>query len=1026
MNERVKHELDNRFGERARFDRNERLIYSRDVGNLPDVVEMMLDNLADAVVQPESLDDLVFLAKLAGREGLPVVPRGAATSGYGGSVPAKAGIVVAFRRMNHILSVDRRDLTVTVEPGVIWARLEESLKAEGLALRLYPTSAPGSTVGGWVGEGGSGIGSYEFGFIADNVVSAKLVTPSGEVRTLTGADLDLVNRAEGTTGFIAEVTLKLRRLEDETVMVAAFSDLSKLVGAVEEAGRRNLPIWHVSFNTAQFLKTKEEAEQAAEAEDTVEGHSTGLIRPGIPTGKHLAMFVFPAPRNAAVVPALKEIVAAAGGDWLDEKAARHEWNERFYPMRLKRIGPSLIPSEAIVPLKTVAKVIEEGARRLEGISIEGSLVGKGEVALLCFLLHDQRTWAYTAGFAKSLIMMDISKKHGGRAYSVGLYFTDEAGEAFGPERLRRLKSAKAELDPKNIFNPGKLIAGHGNPVLLRTAMKAARAGQSLVPLAEKFLSDRPHMKRRLAEKLTNAAFACAGCGYCVDNCTLHFGVGWESASPRGKWSFLRDYLRGKAQLDQPMVNNFLMCTTCKKCNPVCMVHLPIQELWDQIRPVLIQDLEQATFPAFEMMSASLKTDLNIWAASREERDAWVPEDVRPVIKDKAPVAYWAGCTASFVESEIAENAVRILKDGGVDFTYLGQDEACCGVPMAVAGLTPEYEMVVKHNLTEMNKRGVKEIVVSCPGCWVGWTHYYPATAKKLGIPYDIKIRHITEVTNELIQQGKLQFKKPINKTISWHDSCHIGRHGGIYEPPREALKAIPGVEYVDCPTNRADGKCCGSVLTRISDFSVSDRIVADRLDEALGVGAEVLATTCPCCEFQLRVGGDSTGRDLPIIDFSALVAEALGYEVRNTTENTLYMWGVFKKAIEIMSSDGIVKMMGDMMPEIMKAMPGTMQGMMNGVAAMPKVIKNPTLGAMEKMIPMLMPMLFPGMMPKLMPKVLELMKKEIPDMPPDMEKNLPNMLPVVMGRIMPGMLAEVAPRLAPKMVEYLKGENVAD
>jgi hypothetical protein len=153
------------------------------------------------------------------------------------------------------------------------------------------------------------------------------------------------------------------------------------------------------------------------------------------------------------------------------------------------------------------------------------------------------------------------------------------------------------------------------------------------------------------------------------------------------------------------------------------------------------------------------------------------------------------------------------------------------------------------------------------------------------------------------------------------------------------------------------------VLTRISDFAVSDRIVADRLDEALGVGAEAICATCPCCEFQLRVGGQSTGRNLPVVDFSALVAEALGYEVKDSTEDARYMWGVFKKAIEIMTSDGIVEMMGDMMPEIMKAMPGAMQGMMNGISAMPKGIRNPTLGAMEKMIPLLMPILFPGMMP---------------------------------------------------------------
>ncbi|HEY3316685.1 MAG TPA: 4Fe-4S dicluster domain-containing protein [Bacillota bacterium] len=304
-------------------------------------------------------------------------------------------------------------------------------------------------------------------------------------------------------------------------------------------------------------------------------------------------------------------------------------------------------------------------------------------------------------------MMDISKKYGGRAYSVGLYFTDEAAEAFGPERLAKLRQAKAELDPKNVFNPGKLLAGGGNPALLRVAMKAARAGQSLVPLAEKMLSDRPHMKRRLAERLTSAAFACAGCGYCVDVCTQHFGTGWESGSPRGKFAFLRQYLRGRAQLDQGMVYNFLMCTTCKKCDPVCMVHLPVQEMWDEFRPVLIQDMEFATFPAFEMMSASLKLDLNIWAARRSERDAWVPAEVRPYIKEKAPVAYWAGCTASFIESDIAENAVRILKDGGVEFTYLGKDEACCGIPMAMAGLQDQFEGVVRHNLPRCRSAGLR-------------------------------------------------------------------------------------------------------------------------------------------------------------------------------------------------------------------------------------------------------------------------------------------------------------------------------
>lgn len=1039
-------ELSARFGERVRFDPIEMMMYSHDVASLPDMVEKLLDNTPQAVVQPESLDELVFLARLARQYKIPIVPRGAGTSGYGGVVPVRSGIVVAFTRFKGLIGVDRASLTATVKPGTVWTDLEKELRRHGLALRLYPTSAPGSTVGGWVAEGGSGIGSYEYGTIGENVVEAIIVTPAGEVRTMRGQDLDLVNRAEGTTGFIAQVTIKVRPADEDVVVVGSFPDLRQLVAVIEEAKEKAWPLWHVSFSTADFVRTKSEAFAKAQAEgaghgpgsgqghghagqgdrsghadEDVAGESALEAWTAIPKGAHLGMFVFPGARRVAVEKAVRDAILRHGGSILDEKATRHEWEERFYPMRLKRLGPSLIPSEAVVPVSRLAEITDEAARRLAGISIEGALVGRDHAALLCFMLGDERTRAYTVGFAKSLVMMDIAKRNGGRAYSTGLYFIDDAPEALGKDVLQRLAAYKKEADPSYLFNPGKLLAESGNPPLLRTAMRAAKMGGSLVDIVEKFAGHTPRMKRSLVQSVANAAFACAQCGYCTGVCTEYAGVGWESASPRGKWHFLKQYLKGKAKLTQDMVDNFLMCTTCKRCDPVCQVSLPIMEMWDELRPVLVQGLGYNTFPAFEMMGASVESDLNIWAARRSERDAWVPDDVE--IKPSADIGYWAGCTASYVQSDIAENAVHILKEAGVDFTYLGKDEACCGTPMLVAGKPDDFELVFRNNVEQIKKHGIKTLVISCPGCWVSFAHFYPQWARKLGIELGFEIKHLSEFTAEMIQEGRLKFKKEVNRTVTWHDSCHIGRHGGIYDAPRETLRAIPGLKVEEMASNRENALCCGSVLTRISKPAVSDKLAAMKLDEAIATGAEAVVSTCPCCTFQMRVGGAATGRNIPVADFAGVVAEALGYEPKDSTENALYMWGIFAKAIDIMTSQGIIDMMAEMMPEIMAAMPTSMQKAMKGMIAMPNAMKKPALGAMEKMIPLMMPSMFPGMMPKLMPKVLELMKKEIPDMPPSMEEKLPDMLPKVMAKIMPGMMAEVALGMAPKMSEYLATVN---
>ncbi|MCL4425263.1 MAG: FAD-binding oxidoreductase, partial [Firmicutes bacterium] len=861
-----------------------------------------------------------------------------------------------------------------------------------------------------VAEGGYGVGSFEYGSIGQNVVSVEMVTPSGEIRTVSGDELRFVNGLEGITGFITRVTLAIRRAEEDVLTLGAFGSLEDVTRTMEVLGQSDLPVWHVSVSTKEFVEKTRQAEERLGSGDQE-----------VPAGKSLLLMVYPRSREGRVRPALERTIRECGGEVMGPELARHEWEHRFDPMRLKRLGPSLVPAEAIIPAGSFAQTVSEVAREVKGIAIEGTVIGRREVTLLGFLLSDERTLAFNLDYTKSLLILDIAQRFGGRPYSVGYYFVDSAERVYGKQRLEEIRAYKEKVDPNWLFNPEKIIAREPNP--LAPMMKAARVGQPLVRLAENLASRRPKLARKFPEILGFEAFACTQCGYCRDVCTLYGGRGWESASPRGKWYFLREYLKGNVDFNQEVVETFLLCTTCKRCDEVCQVNIPIQGLWDEMRGELIQKRGFPTFPAFEMMGASFHSDLNIWAEHRENRDAWVPNDVTYL--QKGETGYWAGCTASFVEKDIAQNAVHILKEGGIPFTYLGKDEACCGVPMLVSGKWDVWEEAVRHNVAEINKRGIKTMVVSCPGCWVALEHFYPVWAKKLGLEWDVHIRHITEVAAELIRDGKLHFKKPVDLKLTYHDPCHIGRHGGIYDAPREALQAIPGVEFVEMEHIRENGLCCGSVLTRIGDPVASDRIGGKRIAEAEAVGADQLVTTCPCCEFQLRVSARSAGSNLPVRDFASLVAEALGYVTEDPTDHVHQIWDVFKAAIYEMSVPGMVEMMENLLPQMMEMMPDSMKGAMGVVKKLPGGVQDVMFGMMESVMPMMMPKMMDQMLPKMLPVINQYMKEKIPNMPAAMEEILPKIMPEVMARLMPSMLPKVLPQVQPKMMEVMRGKKAA-
>ncbi len=1015
----LQEELRRMFGPRVAFDRQERIFYSHDVGSLPSLVKPLVGNtLPAAVVQPLTEEEVVQLVALAQAHNLPLTPRGKSTSGYGGVVPVRGGLVVDLAWMNRVLAVDAGALTVTVQPGVVWEKLGKELNKQGLALCTYPSSAPSSTVGGWLAQGGMGYGAYEYGPFRQSVLSARVVLPDGKVQEFKGSDLDLISEAEGITGIITAVTLRVRSAGSEVMWGAQFDtaeSLARSLAAIREAG---LPLWSVSFINPKMAELKNRLPPHME-----HGHIVEEDRPAIPPG-YLAILVAPASRRETIAAQLPALLKAGGGKLVDDEVVQHEWQERFNLMHIKRLGPSIAPAEVVVPLENLGRVLQGIETRIAlPMVLEGMVAGNGEVTLLGFILHDERKFTFNLAFGLALTVLKIARENGGRAYATGLYFTGEAERVLGADRLHRLRRFKSQVDPRNLFNPGKVL--NGQP-LLSAFMGLASAFEPVVrrlgnsagsPIGERIEGQG---RRGIPDDVAWYAYACSQCGYCVDECDQYYGRGWESQTPRGKWYFLRQYMQGKADWNQKMVDTILACTTCELCNVRCCEDLPIEPTWLKLRGQLVHDGGRLTFPPFEIMRQSLHKEHNIWAAYRVDRPRWMPEDKVGILPERAEIAYFPGCTASYVENDIAQATACLLHKAGIEFTYLGQDEACCGIPMLVAGLWDTWQEIMRHNIEAMKARGVKTVVTSCPACWLVWHTFYPEWAKKLGIDYPFEAKHYSELLAEKIEAGTFQLDHEVRMKVTWHDSCHMGRAGNIYEAPRQLIRAIPGIEFVEMEHNRQQAHCCGSVLSLVADPDVGKRIGDVRLAEADAVGAQAVVAACPCCEVQLRVTADKTGRNLPIIDLASLACEGAGIEHPDPTPYALEMWAVFEAMIRLLKPEAMAEFMAGLLPEMIEAMPAPFRGMMKMVKASPAPVRDGLIAMMKPMMPFLFPRLMPGMMPKVMPAMLAAVGRRIP-MPRQMEEQMPDLMPAAMGNLLPKMLPLVIPHFMPYMEAYLKG-----
>lgn len=462
-------------------------LYSTDIAALPGIVNDVLNPHAEAVAQPTTTEVVSNLLKYCKQHNIPVVPRGHGTSGYGGALPTRGGLVVEMTRLKEIHHIDRDNMTVEVGSGIIWGKLIEDLEDEDLTVAAYPSSAPSSTVGGWVAAGGSGIGSTKYGGIAEQVVDLEIVLPDGDVirtkdtseeffKTETGKNVfkgdenffyeisgnitynkdstQLFVDSNGTLGIITKVVLKIIPLRNIRPTTSSFRSQNLMVGALQDILEATRP-FYLHFITDKFYRMLKQVDQAPPT-----------------TGEFIISCAFEGTDDEieTEIEKLKHVVSRYSGTFESREVADHEWDERFYPMRIKRLGPSLAPSEVYVPLENLDGYLDHMNKhfKAEDFALEGAITDRGEVAVLTWFPDDERRRiSFLMGWYRSLDVINLGLKHGGRAYSIGMWNAAHSRSFYGKENYTKMSDLKRKTDKKGYLNSHKIFPG---PLVLSTRM----------------------------------------------------------------------------------------------------------------------------------------------------------------------------------------------------------------------------------------------------------------------------------------------------------------------------------------------------------------------------------------------------------------------------------------------------------------------------------------------------------------------------------------------------------------------------
>ncbi len=381
-------------------------------------------------------------------------------------------------------------------------------------------------------------------------------------------------------------------------------------------------------------------------------------------------------------------------------------------------------------------------------------------------------------------------------------------------------------------------------------------------------------------------YGCTHCGTCKDvldifvpACPAGEMYQLESYFPSGKILIARGVSNGVLDLsDDNIRERIYACTGCLSCEQQCGVYHH-QHIFEIIQAIRTEAVTQGCLnPAYMVMVESLKKDDNVFGKPKAERGEWAKDlDVKDASQKNPDVLYHAGCMLSFDSElwEVPRSAISIMKAAGVDTGIMGKEEACCGGRAYEIGYVGEFTKYAEHCLETVSALNVSKVVTSCSDGYSTFKNLYP----KINIEMKFEVLHMVEYLDELIKEGKIKFTKKVPMKVTYHDPCHLGRHlrdDGVYEPPREVIKSIPGIELVEMERNRENAWCCGAGAgVSQANTELALWTANERLKEAKATGATALVTSCPWCERNFKDAAKEYGEDIEIYDIAEIACKAL-------------------------------------------------------------------------------------------------------------------------------------------------------
>lgn len=380
--------------------------------------------------------------------------------------------------------------------------------------------------------------------------------------------------------------------------------------------------------------------------------------------------------------------------------------------------------------------------------------------------------------------------------------------------------------------------------------------------------------------------ACVECGRCTSVCPAN-STG-KALDPRLMIHHLKTATKDaianpEPEKQKPLIGEIVSkeelwdCTTCGACMEACPLHIEhIPAIIDMRRYLT---MTEGDMPA-ELQSSleNLETQSNPWGISNNTRGDWAKGLSVTTMAENSDVEYlfWVGCAGSFDEryKKVSKSIAKIMNQANVKFSILGSEEQCNGDTARRAGNEYLADMQIKENIETFKRYQVKKVVTGCPHCFNTIKNEYPDFGMNL------EVIHHSELISNLIKDGKVKATEEVAATAktTYHDSCYLGRHNGVYASPRETLESLPNTELTEMPRNKENGFCCGAGGARMwMEETSGSRINVNRAEEAIKTGSKTIATACPFCMTMMTDGVTSCGKEteVEVKDIAEIVADRI-------------------------------------------------------------------------------------------------------------------------------------------------------